>query len=178
MHDKPAVVQGGRVLGRADMANAGPITRSVPWRDRFPARAGGGMAHQALDPAFRRLIDEHARVRQAGSGFAFTEGPIWHPVDHDLPFSDMPADMRRSLGVSGVREVMRPANKGIPCDAALNLLVCEHAISSVARFRPDGTRQAPASRFDGRELASPSGICVKSDGSIWFTDTLTWADAA
>ena len=70
------------------------------------------MAHTALDPGFRRLIDEHAPVRQAGSGFTFTEGPIWHPVDHYLLFSDMPADVRRRLDRAGVREVMRPSNKG------------------------------------------------------------------
>ena len=130
------------------------------------------MAHTALDPGFRALIDEHAPVRQAGSGFTFTEGPIWHPVDHYLLFSDMPGDVRRRLDAHGVREVMRPSNKGngMTYDAELNLLVCEHATSSVARFRPDGTREVLASHFEGRELNSPNDICVKSDGSIWFTD--------
>lgn len=130
------------------------------------------MAHTALDPGFRALIDEHAPVRQAGSGFTFTEGPIWHPVDHYLLFSDMPGDVRRRLDAHGVREVMRPSNKGngMTYDADLNLLVCEHATSSVARFRPDGTREVLASHFEGRELNSPNDICVKSDGSIWFTD--------
>lgn len=130
------------------------------------------MAHQALDPAFRRLIDEHAPVRQAGSGFTFTEGPIWHPVEHFLLFSDMPADVRRRLDASGVTEVMRPSSKGngMTYDAELNLLVCEHATSSVARFRPDGTREVLASHYKGQELNSPNDICVHSDGSIWFTD--------
>jgi gluconolactonase len=130
------------------------------------------MAHTALDPSFRRLIDEHAPVRQAGSGFIFTEGPIWHPVDHYLLFSDMPGDVRRRLDGAGVREVMRPSHKGngMTYDADLNLLVCEHATSSVARFRPDGSREVLASHFEGRELNSPNDIVVKSDGSIWFTD--------
>jgi gluconolactonase len=130
------------------------------------------MAHDALDPAFRRLIDEHAPVRQPGSGFIFTEGPIWHPVDQFLLFSDMPGDVRRRLDGSGVREVMRPSNKGngMTYDADLNLLVCEHSTSSVARFRPDGTREVLCSHFEGRELNSPNDICVHSDGSIWFTD--------
>lgn len=130
------------------------------------------MAHVALDPGFRALIDEHAPVRQAGSGFTFTEGPIWHPVEHHLLFSDMPGDVRRRLDAHGVREVMRPSNKGngMTYDADLNLLVCEHATSSVARFRPDGTREVLASHFEGRELNSPNDICVKSDGSIWFSD--------
>jgi gluconolactonase len=130
------------------------------------------MAHAALDPAFRRLIDEHAPVRQAGSGFMFTEGPIWHPVDRYLLFSDMPGDVRRRLDASGVREVMRPSMKGngMTYDADLNLLVCEHATSSVARVRPEGTREVMCSHFEGRELNSPNDICVHSDGSVWFTD--------
>ncbi|MCC6304825.1 MAG: isochorismatase family protein [Rhodobacteraceae bacterium] len=130
------------------------------------------MAHEALDPGFRRLIDEHAPVRQLGHGFTFTEGPVWHPVDHYLLFSDMPADVRRRWDPAGVREVARPSAKGngMTYDADLNLLVCEHATSSVARFRPDGTREVLASHFEGRELNSPNDLCVKADGSVWFTD--------
>ncbi|MEL6336044.1 MAG: isochorismatase family protein [Pseudomonadota bacterium] len=130
------------------------------------------MAHETLDPAFGRLIEPHAPVRQAGSGFTFTEGPIWHPTEHYLLFSDMPADVRRRLDRGGVREVMSPSHKGngMTYDADLNLLVCEHSTSSVARFRPDGRREVLASHFEGRELNSPNDLCVKSDGSIWFTD--------
>lgn len=130
------------------------------------------MSHTAQDPAFFELIDEHAPVRQVGSGFTFTEGPIWHPVEQHLLFSDMPGDVRRKLDRSGVREVMNPSNKGngMTYDAGLNLLVCEHSTSSVVRFAPDGTRTVLASHFEGRELNSPNDICVKSDGSIWFTD--------
>jgi gluconolactonase len=130
------------------------------------------MAHDALRPEFRRLIEEHAPVRQLGSGFTFTEGPIWHPSDHYLLFSDMPADVRRRWDKSGVREVTRPSNKGngMTYDAELNLLVCEHATSAVARFRPDGTREVLATHFEGRELNSPNDLCVRSDGSIYFSD--------
>jgi sugar lactone lactonase YvrE len=77
------------------------------------------MAHIAIDPDFRRLIDEHAPVRQAGSGFTFTEGPVWHPTEHFLVFSDMPADVRRRLDRAGVRDAARPSNKanGLTYDA-------------------------------------------------------------
>lgn len=130
------------------------------------------MAHAAHDPTFRRLIDEHAPVRQEATGFTFTEGPIWHPVEHYLLFSDMPADARRRLDRSGVREVMRPSNKanGLTYDAELNLLACEHATSSLVRIRPDGTREVLASHFEGRELNSPNDLCVHSSGAIYFSD--------
>ncbi len=130
------------------------------------------MSHPALDPSFHELIDEYAPVHQIGSGFIFTEGPIWHPKEQMLLFSDMPGDVRRRWDRSGVREVMRPSNKGngMTYDAELNLLVCEHSTSSVARFSPNGRREVLASHFEGRELNSPNDIVVKSDGSVWFTD--------
>jgi gluconolactonase len=38
------------------------------------------------------------------------------------------------------------------------------------RERPDGTREVLASHFEGKELNSPNDVCVRSDGSIYFTD--------
>ncbi len=130
------------------------------------------MAHDALDPAFRRLIAEHAPVKQVGSGLMFVEGPIWHPIGQYLLFSDLPADARFRLDRNGVREVLRPSNKanGLTYDAELNLIACEHATSSIARFRPCGTREVLASHYEGRELNSPNDLCIHSNGSIYFTD--------
>lgn len=130
------------------------------------------MAHEAIDQSFHQLMDVNEPVRQLGTGFNFTEGPIWHPVEHHLLFSDMPDDRRRRWDARGVAEVMHPSNKGngMTYDVDLNLLVCEHATSSVARFSPDGGREVLASHFGGKELNSPNDLCVKSDGSIWFTD--------
>jgi len=53
------------------------------------------MTHVTLRSEFETLIDPYAPVAQIGTGFDFTEGPIWHPVDHYLLFSDMPGDVRR-----------------------------------------------------------------------------------
>lgn len=130
------------------------------------------MGNEAIRPEFLRLIDEHAPLRQVGSGFTFTEGPIWHPRDHYLLFSDMPGDVRRRYDRAGVREVMRPSNKGngMTYDRDLNLIVCEHATSSVVRFTPEGTRQVLVTHFEGKELNSPNDVCVRSDGSIYFSD--------
>jgi gluconolactonase len=131
------------------------------------------MTHAALRPEFAGLIDLDAPVVQLGTGFTFTEGPIWHPLDHYLLFSDMPADVRRRWDAgSGVVEVRRPANKcnGMTYDADLNLIVCEHATSLLVREQRDGRREVLASHFEGKELNSPNDVCVRSDGSIYFTD--------
>ncbi len=119
------------------------------------------------------LVAEDAEVERLATGFTFTEGPVWHPTGHYLLFSDMPADVRRRWSeAEGVVEVMRPSNKcnGMTYDADLNLLVCEHASSSVVREYPDGRRETIASHFRGKELNSPNDIVVRSDGSIYFSD--------
>ena len=131
------------------------------------------MAHTIVDDRFTELIAPAAPVRQIGTGFTFTEGPLWHPVTQDLVFSDMPADVRRRwTSAAGTEEIMRPSNKGngMTYDADLNLLVCEHSTSSVVRFLPDGTREVLATHFEGRELNSPNDIIVHEDGSTYFTD--------
>jgi gluconolactonase len=131
------------------------------------------MTHVTLRSGFEDLIDPYAPVGQVGTGFDFTEGPVWHPVDHYLLFSDMPADVRRRWDARrGVVEVKRPSNKcnGMTYDAELNLIVCEHATSSLIRERPDGRREVLASHFENQELNSPNDVCVHSSGAIYFSD--------
>ena len=92
---------------------------------------------------------------------------------HYLLFSDMPGDVRRRWDAQrGVVEVKRPSNKcnGMTYDAELNLIVCEHATSSLIRERPDGRREVLASHFENQELNSPNDVCVHSSGAIYFSD--------
>jgi gluconolactonase len=104
------------------------------------------MTHEALHPDFRRLIDEGAPVRRIGTGFDFTEGPIWHPVEASPAVFRHARRRAPEMGRRAVTEVMRPSHKGngMTYDAELNLIVCEHSTSSVARFRPDGTARCCA----------------------------------
>jgi gluconolactonase len=131
------------------------------------------MEHEALRPEFYDLIDRNAPVERLGSGFQFTEGPLWHPLDRFLVFSDMPGDVRRRWDAAGgVREIKRPANKcnGMTYDGDLNLIVCEHSTSMLVREYPEGRREVLASHFEGKELNSPNDVCAGADGSIYFTD--------
>jgi len=131
------------------------------------------MSYRVMAPEFETLVDQNEAIRTVAGGFIFTEGPIWHPTGHYLLFSDMPGDVRRRWDAEdGVREVRRPANKcnGMTYDADLNLIVCEHATSSLIRETPAGGRQVLASHFEGQELNSPNDVCVRSDGSIYFSD--------
>jgi gluconolactonase len=133
------------------------------------------MGVQVNDPAFLELVDEDAELERLGTGFTFTEGPIWNPAGY-LLFSDMPGDVRRRWDPEGgVREVANPSNKGngMTLDNDGRLVVCEHVTSSVVRMDPDGEgggREVLASHYEGRELNSPNDVVVRSDGSIYFSD--------
>jgi gluconolactonase len=131
------------------------------------------MAVQVKSGKLEELIERDAQVERLATGFTFTEGPVWHPTDAYLLFSDMPADVRRRWDPQGgVTEVMKPSNKcnGMTYDADLNLIVCEHSTSSVVRERPDGTRETLATHYEGIELNSPNDVIVARDGSILFSD--------
>jgi gluconolactonase len=131
---------------------------------------------KAESEQLHELVDANAEVEQIGTGFTFTEGPIWNPTGRYLLFSDMPGDTRRRWDeAAGVREVAKPSNKGngMTLDANGRLLVCEHSTSSVVRMDPDGAgggREVLASHYQGKELNSPNDIIVHSSGAIYFTD--------
>jgi gluconolactonase len=127
----------------------------------------------AKSPAIYELVEEGSSVEKVAGGFTFTEGPIWHPRDQYLLFSDMPGDVRRKYTPDGtVVEVRNFSNKcnGMTYDADLNLIVCEHVTSSVVRESPDGGREIIAQEFEGEELNSPNDVIVAFDGSIYFSD--------
>ncbi len=131
------------------------------------------MAVDVKSEKLTELVDPNVEIEKLATGFTFTEGPIWHPTEHHLLFSDMPGDVRRKWSADGgAVEAMNPSNKcnGMTYDADLNLLVCEHVTSSVVRERPDGTRETIASHFEGTQLNSPNDVVVRSDGSIYFSD--------
>ena len=129
------------------------------------------MSVEILDPSFARLVDADAAVTQVGSGFVFTEGPVWHPQDKYLLFSDIPPAIRYRWDANGTAEALNPSNKGnaLTYDRALNLIACEHATSSVARF-VNGRREVIASHFEGKELNAPNDVIVARDGAIFFSD--------
>jgi gluconolactonase len=125
-------------------------------------------------PGLLDLVEADAELECIGSGFTFTEGPLWTNRDGgSLLFSDMPGDTRRRWSASGgVEVVAHPSNKGngLSWDLEDRLLICEHSTSSLIRVEPDGSRTVLASHWEGKELNSPNDVVVASDGSIVFTD--------
>jgi gluconolactonase len=121
----------------------------------------------------KNLIEANAELERIASGFKFVEGPVWHPYDRFLVFSDIIGNcMYRWSQDEGVAVFRKPSHmaNGNTRDRQGRLLTCEHATSRVTRTEPNGEIGTLASHFQGKELNSPNDIVVKQDGSVYFTD--------
>jgi len=127
-----------------------------------------------MPSALDRLIDPGAELTCIGSGYEFTEGPVWAPAERALYFSDIPGDTRwRWTEERGMEVAETPTFKGngMALDNDGNILVCEQVSSCLVRLRPDGGRDLVAYHYRGKYLNSPNDVVTRgSDGSIYFTD--------
>lgn len=131
------------------------------------------MTIEIRDDRMLQIVDANVVRETLADGFQFTEGPIWHPVEQHLIFSDIPADtMYRWSAASGVHAFRNPSNlaNGNTYDKQGRILTCEHGTSRVVRQNLDGSITVLASHWDGKELNSPNDIVVRSNGDIFFTD--------
>jgi gluconolactonase len=129
--------------------------------------------HRAIAPDFLAIVSLEGPVERLATGFGFTEGPVWHPVEKHLTFSDIPQSHMRRLTLDGrVSTFRHPSNmaNGNAYDLNGDLVTCEHATSSLVRHSADGTRSVLASHYEGRELNSPNDLVVRSNGDVYFTD--------
>ena len=114
------------------------------------------MGIEVRDERFFDVVEENLELETLADGFAFTEGPIWHPREQHLTFSDIPSNRlhrwNESSGVSVYREPSNMSN-GNTYDGGGCILSCEHATSRVTREESDGSLTVIASR----NMAAPPG---------------------
>ena len=130
------------------------------------------MSLDIRDQRMLNIVDEHAQRETIADTFNFTEGPIWHPTEHHLIFSDIPENKlykwQAQAGLSIYREPSQMAN-GNTYDRQGRILTCEHATSRVVR-QDSQELTVLAQDFEGTTLNSPNDIVVSKDGTIYFTD--------
>jgi gluconolactonase len=130
------------------------------------------MSVKARHSGFGDVVGNATMERLAG-GYSFIEGPVWHPYEKWLIFSDIPESRMYRRRASGEVELFRePSNKanGNTLDRQGRLVTCEHATSRVTRAEPNGTVTVLATHHAGKQLNSPNDIVVATGGSIYFTD--------
>jgi len=107
-------------------------------------------------------------VEQVGTGYKFTEGPVWSAEDGWL-FSDIPADTIYH-GTGDVFRKPSGQSNGLARDNQGRLLAAEHKNRRVTRTEKDRSITVIADSHAGKKLNSPNDIAVRSDGTIFFTD--------
>ena len=124
------------------------------------------------DPRMAEVVNTGASRELIADTFNFTEGPIWHPHDEHLTFSDIPENkLYRFSNAEGVSVYRDPSNmaNGNTYDRRGRILSCEHATSRVVR-EEDGGLEVIASHYEDKELNSPNDIVVNRAGDVFFTD--------
>ena len=105
-------------------------------------------------------------------GTLWGEGPCYIPHKDMLVWSDNPNNRMLKLVDSKVTEFRNPSNfcNGNTLDNDENLISCSHGGRCVYKTDDNLNVSIIVDSYDGKKLNSPNDICVKSDGTIWFTD--------
>ncbi|MEM7710306.1 MAG: SMP-30/gluconolactonase/LRE family protein, partial [Pseudomonadota bacterium] len=120
------------------------------------------------------IIAADAPHRLLADGLGFTEGPIWHPTEHHLIFSDIVRSRQYRWRPDEPLEIFRtPSNQanGNCFDRQGRVVSCEHATSRLVLHDHGGKRvRTLASHHGGLELNSPNDVICDPKGRLWFTD--------
>ena len=154
-----------------------------------------------LDPALDDIISPDAKLETIGEHFGLTEGPVWvqHGDDGYLLFSDNAGNeiykwspkaplsvFLQKSGYTG-NDVMNAGaqtvtgggvailligSNGLTLDPQGRLVITAMTDRAITRLEPDGKRTVLADRYEGKRFNGPNDIAAKSDGAIYFTDTV------
>jgi gluconolactonase len=136
------------------------------------------------DARLDNLIDASAKIEVLGSGYAWSEGPVWSKAGGFLLFSDIPRNsvmkwkaedgvslFLQPAGYTGVTPYGRePGCNGLIMDPEGRLISCEHGDRRLSRMEKDGGKRTLVDNYLGKRLNSPNDACMKSNGDIYFTD--------
>jgi gluconolactonase len=145
----------------------------------FAFQIADAVQFQISDPVeFKKIIDTNA-VFTTNIAYLNTliEGPVWIPNGQYLVFSEVGSNRLMKLVLpSTLTDVLSlPSGaeyNGNILDLQERLISCECGSSGFkVVMTTNGVIVPLVTSCNGLKFISPNDVCVKSDGSIWFTDT-------
>jgi gluconolactonase len=166
------------------------------------AQAPGGTPFriERLSPGIDAVIAADMTLETLGDRFALTEGALWVPDGKDgyLLFSDNAANViykwarnaplsvflensgftgkdNSAVGaqtVAGRVAILLIGSNGLALDPQGRVVVTAMADRTVYRLEQDRSRTLLADRFEGKRFNGPNDIVIKSNGAIYFTDSV------
>ncbi len=136
------------------------------------------------DARMDRLIAPGAEIEVLGSGFEWSEGPVWVKDGGFLLFSDIPRNSvmkwkegegvslyLKPSGYTGAADYgAEPGSNGLLTDSEGRLVSCEHGDRRISVMYRDGGKRTLVDSFQGKRLNSPNDAVYKSNGDLYFTD--------
>ncbi|HMO84945.1 MAG TPA: SMP-30/gluconolactonase/LRE family protein [Lacipirellulaceae bacterium] len=111
-------------------------------------------------------------VKQAATGFAFTEGPAWDG-EGLLYFTDVPNARIHTLAADG--RVSEFVDDSGPCNGLMfnregELVACDMSGRLVAWNVAAKTKRVLAAEYDGQRFNAPNDLVIDAAGGVYFTD--------
>lgn len=139
--------------------------------------------------ALQKILAPDVKARILGSGYEWTEGPLWVEEEQMLLFSEIPANKVHYWKQGAATEVyLEPAgltsdeerggevgSNGLLLDPNGNLVLCQHGDRRLARMQaalgtPEPNYEVIIGEYEGKPFNSPNDATYDSKGNLFFTD--------
>ncbi len=143
----------------------------------FTVQTANAVQFQISDPVeFNKIINTNAVFTTNVTVNAWIEGPVWLPASNCLVFSDRDNNKLRRLDPPNTLSdflLPPPQTKynGNILDLQERQVSCESGSNGLKVVMTiNGVITPLVTNYYGLKFYSPNDLCVKSDGSVWFTD--------
>ena len=144
---------------------------------------------EILDDVALELINPDTEIQVIGSGFTWTEGPLYIADGDYLLFSDIPNNkvfkidgeentsefLYPSGFLGSCSDCAEPGSNGLLLSPSGELVLMQHGERRVAKMTsalddPKPEYEALADNYEGKKFNSPNDGVFDSDGNLYFTD--------
>ncbi|KKL77687.1 hypothetical protein LCGC14_2032420, partial [marine sediment metagenome] len=144
---------------------------------------------EIMDDEALAIIDPNSEIEIIGSGFEWTEGPLWIQEGNYLLISDIPKNKIFKIDSEGkTSEYVHPSgysgegvygnepgSNGLLLNQQGDLVLLQHGDRRVAKMKtpinnPKPEYETLTDQYEGKKFNSPNDGVFDSDGNLYFTD--------
>lgn len=167
------VVGGCTTLAQQPASLAVPAPQQ-PANQHKPHRRARSFELQALTSEFWKVFDKNATLTTMGTGFGFTEGPVWDPAGFLWVSDESKNEIDKLYDDGRVENMVSLVDPdGSTYDREHRLLSTASGLRAIIRLSADGRSfETVVDHFHGKKLNTPNDIVIGPDGAIYFTDPI------